>query len=78
MILRQPIVPICRTHPLAEMEYVVNDSGQEFVIYHSEFRSKIETLLEGRVGIDVAEISKGEKPRKVLSLLHNPVILDSR
>ena len=60
------------------MEYVVTDSGQELIIYHSEFRSKIETLLKGRVGIDVAEILKDEKPGKVLSLLHNPVILVSR
>lgn len=48
------------------MTYAVTDSGQEFIVYHSEFRSKIEPLLEGRVGLDVAHISKDEKPNKVI------------
>ena len=44
----------------------MNDSDQVFIIFHSMFRSKVETLLKGRIGIDVTDIAESEKPQEVL------------
>lgn len=39
-------VPLCISHPLPEVEYVIEDSGAETIIAHPVFREKLQGLAE--------------------------------
>ncbi len=41
-------VPLCLTHPLPEIEYVLNDTGAEFVLVHPDFQESMQPLAQGR------------------------------
>lgn len=43
-----PAVPLCNSHPPAEWEYYINDSGSNTYIVHPSFIPKIEKLAEKR------------------------------
>ncbi|KPI38359.1 Acyl-CoA synthetase family member 3, mitochondrial [Cyphellophora attinorum] len=60
------VVPICSSHPPLEMAHTVNDSDQDFIIYHSSFRSKIQPLMAGRTCIDISQIPAEAVPQTTL------------
>ncbi|KAL6248491.1 hypothetical protein RBB50_004746 [Rhinocladiella similis] len=62
------VVPICLTHPLQEITHTVTDSGQDFIIYHADYKARIRPLIEGRSCIDVTTIPREARPRKVAAL----------
>ncbi|KAJ3149519.1 hypothetical protein HDU86_006924 [Geranomyces michiganensis] len=39
-------VPLCSTHPPAELEYTLRDSGAAVVVYHPLFKDRLEPLRE--------------------------------
>jgi malonyl-CoA/methylmalonyl-CoA synthetase len=39
-------VPLCFSHPLPELEYVIEDSGAEIIVAHPVFREKLLALAE--------------------------------
>ncbi|KAJ3174090.1 Acyl-CoA synthetase member 3, mitochondrial [Geranomyces variabilis] len=39
-------VPLCTTHPPAELEYTLRDSGAAVVVYHPSFKDRLEPLRE--------------------------------
>jgi len=38
-------VPLCTSHPLPEIEYVLEDTGAEIVIVHPDFEEKLRSLI---------------------------------
>ena len=52
-------VPLCTTHPLPEIEYVINDSDSAIVIYHPEFKEFLNPIMrngEGRKFVSTVEL----------------------
>lgn len=43
----------------------MNDSGQEFIIYHTDFEQRLRPLMEGKSCIDVTTVGQDAKPKKV-------------
>ncbi|KAJ3181792.1 hypothetical protein HDU87_000810 [Geranomyces variabilis] len=43
---RSIAVPLCTTHPPAELEYTLRDSGAAVVVYHPSFEDRLEPLRE--------------------------------
>lgn len=39
-------VPLCISHPLPELEYVIADSGAEIIVVHPVFREKLQALAD--------------------------------
>lgn len=39
-------VPLCITHPVPELEYVINDSDAEFILVHPDFMKMLKPLAE--------------------------------
>lgn len=39
-------VPLCLSHPLPEIEYVLNDTGAETVVVHPDFYEKMRSLMD--------------------------------
>ena len=44
------IVPLCTTHPLPEIEYVINDSDAAIVVYHPQFKEFLAPIMQSSVG----------------------------
>ena len=56
-------VPLCAQHPAAEMQYVIEDSGADFIVAHPEFEATLRPLAEtlGRNFV-LAEPPRGATP----------------
>lgn len=59
-------VPLCEKHPLPSMEYVLDDTGAEALVYHRDFAEKL-APFKGKKGIDMipvesVETASGELP----------------
>ncbi len=39
-------VPLCLSHPLSEIEYVINNAGVKFIVAHPEFEERLSPLIE--------------------------------
>ena len=53
-------VPLCTTHPLPELEYVINDSDARTIVYDPQFREFLNPLIskkDGRRFITTVELS---------------------
>jgi acyl-CoA synthetase (AMP-forming)/AMP-acid ligase II len=61
----QHLVPICSSHPPLETAHTVTDSDQDFILYHSRFRSKIQPFRAKRLCIDIADVPVEAAPQKV-------------
>lgn len=59
-------VPLCTTHPLPEIEYVINDSDAQTVVYHPQFKALLNPLInkeDGRRYVEIADLLKsGSRP----------------
>lgn len=49
-------IPLCTKHPLSSLEYVIDDTQSQALVYSQNYSSKISTLFDKTEGIDEASI----------------------
>jgi malonyl-CoA/methylmalonyl-CoA synthetase len=68
-------VPLCTKHPLASLEYVIDDTQAQALIYSKNYASLIEPLLTKTKGIDQATIQNSQGVFPEIDLQSNAMIL---
>ena len=49
-------IPLCTKHPLSSLEYVIDDTQSQALVYSQNYSSKISTLFDKIEGIDKSSI----------------------